>query len=156
MSGEKGNFRSRIFGGFDRQDVATYIERLSAERNELKSRCGELERKLEETTEQLRAAEENADEEARKAAEFKLSVVEDAVQQIEQLELKHKEVSTDMNVTVEHVKGELQRAGDNLTLMKGVFESLSDRFTELKAEARSAIDAPEDSEPETNAEDETL
>ena len=36
MTNEKGNFRSCLFGGFNRRDVADYIEKLSAERNRYK------------------------------------------------------------------------------------------------------------------------
>ena len=32
MSGEKGNFRTRLFGGFNRQDVISYIEELASRR----------------------------------------------------------------------------------------------------------------------------
>ena len=42
MSNEKGNFRSSLFGGFNRRDVADYIEKLSAERNRYKAENSSL------------------------------------------------------------------------------------------------------------------
>lgn len=36
MEQEKGNFKSRVFGGFNRHDVIGYIEALAKERNDLK------------------------------------------------------------------------------------------------------------------------
>ena len=42
MANEKGNFRSSLFGGFNRRDVADYIEKLSAERNRYKAENSSL------------------------------------------------------------------------------------------------------------------
>lgn len=36
MEQERGNFKSRVFGGFNRHDVIGYIEALAKERNDLK------------------------------------------------------------------------------------------------------------------------
>ncbi len=47
MEQEKGNFKSRVFGGFNRQDVIGYIESLAKERNDLKRENGALRGKVE-------------------------------------------------------------------------------------------------------------
>lgn len=69
MRGEKGNFKSRVFGGFNRHDVIDYIETLAAQRNSLsrdnerlRGRIESLEERLEEALEKTEIVEQPAPE----------------------------------------------------------------------------------------------
>ena len=53
---ETGSFRSKLFGGFDRKDVADYIERLAAERNDSIVKTRDLEVKVEQLEGELETA----------------------------------------------------------------------------------------------------
>lgn len=39
---KNGNFRGRVFGGFDRKDVAAYISKVARETNDYKEECAKL------------------------------------------------------------------------------------------------------------------
>ncbi len=61
---DTGSFRGKLFGGFDRRDVASYIEKLAAERNDYIVKCRELETTVNELTEEVvRLKEEFSDRE---------------------------------------------------------------------------------------------
>ena len=53
MESEKSSFRSRIFGGFDRRDVAAYIEKLAGERNRLRAENEKLSARVSELEDEL-------------------------------------------------------------------------------------------------------
>lgn len=86
MTNEKGNFRSSLFGGFNRRDVADYIEKLSAERNKYKAKSESLEDKIEKMqddidllTKQLAETVTQLDEARQEPLDLQLTAFEDAV-----------------------------------------------------------------------------
>jgi len=52
-----GNFRTAMFGGFNKSDVSKYIVKLANERNEYKKRAEQAEEKLQAAEEKIAAAE---------------------------------------------------------------------------------------------------
>ncbi len=57
MTQERGNFRGRLFGGFNRKDVINYIEALAEERNKLAQENAQLKEQMEAIAESQQASE---------------------------------------------------------------------------------------------------
>ena len=64
VRGEKGNFKGRVFGGFNRHDVIDYIETLAAERNTLARENERLRGKIEALEERLETPSDRPEPEA--------------------------------------------------------------------------------------------
>ena len=127
MENEKGNFRSSVFGGFNRQDVANYIEKLSAERNRYKEESADLRDKadgLEDTVEQLKAQIEELENQA---AELKAQLDEANAQVIKFKEPIIKAVDTFDEVTLA------------LNEFKSAFEADAKSAADLSAAASDSI-----------------
>ena len=75
MEQEKGNFKSRVFGGFNRHDVIDYIETLATERNELS-------RENERLRGQVEALEERLEEVSQPAPEPEVQPEDDGRQEL--------------------------------------------------------------------------
>lgn len=86
MVNEKGNFRSARFGGFNRYDVAEYIEKLSSERNKYKDKSLALEESVERLqkdvdflTHRLADTVMQLEEAQKKATDEKIAVIDDTL-----------------------------------------------------------------------------
>ena len=87
-------FKTSVVGGFDRQDVISYIKKLSGERNELRARLNKQEGQIREAYEQHRSEYESADE------------------ILYALEIKHREIGEQIADMREHLK--IMREAANL------------------------------------------
>ena len=142
MSDATGRFRTSVFGGFDRGDVVDYLEKIAGERNEYKERAQKLEDDLNAEREdfgarlrnieaELKTAREELDAAEKRAEEVRVSAVSDAVRILDELKDKYDNVRTDMEVTTNHLRCELIRLGDSLSLITSVFSKTGERFNEL-------------------------
>ena len=129
---EIGNFKSKLFGGFDRQDVSDYIKQLASERNCLTEKCDELEAGMSALLERAEEAEKTAEEQKRRTDEYLVCARESVVRELTELLEKYESVRSDMEVTTSHIRCELTRLGDGLSLLTEVFRKAGDRFSELK------------------------
>ena len=92
MDEQKGNFKTQVFGGFDRHDVIDYIEKLAAQRNayqkerdtleqrrdELELENSALKGELADVKTRLQQAIDGAQAARQEAAEKALAIVNDA------------------------------------------------------------------------------
>ncbi len=129
---ESGNFRSKLFGGFNRQDVSDYITHLAAQRNSLQEKCEKLEAESAALHERADEAERKAEEQKRLTDEYIINVRESATRELNELLEKYEAVRSDMEVTTAHIRCELTRIGDGLSLLTEVLGRAGDRFSELK------------------------
>jgi len=141
---ETGNFKSRLFGGFDRQDVSDYITTLARERNRLRTEVETLRSENEALKARAEAAEASAEAEKRRAEDFVISERAAARDELQTLCDKYAEVRSDLDVTATHVRCEILRLADNLTLLTGVFGQAGERFEELRGLVSDESDAPEE------------
>lgn len=132
MSGETCNFKTRLFGGFDRRDVIAYIEKLAAQRNKYQVSSKKLEDQMVELREKLTEAENEIAEANRRIVEINIAALTDAARTITELQDKYESVRSDMEVTATHIKGELIRVGDTLMLMSSVLNTAGQRFADLR------------------------
>lgn len=58
MAGEKGNFRTALFGGFNRLDVINYIEASAAKHSACEKECSELRGELSSANDRVSSLEE--------------------------------------------------------------------------------------------------
>ena len=83
-------FKTSVVGGFDRQDVISYIKVLSGERNELRVKLAER-----------RASEEEARREIYKSHRREFESAEDV---LHALEVQHEEIGKQIHSLREHLK----------------------------------------------------
>ena len=129
---ETGNFKSRLFGGFDRQDVSDYITAPARERNRLRTEVDRLRAENEELRQRAAAAEETAETERLRAETFVITERAAAAGELQKLCDRYAEVRSDLDVTATHVRCEILRLADSLTLLTGVFGQAGERFSELR------------------------
>ena len=198
MTEEKiGNFRGKVFGGFNRKDVAAYIARVARETNEHKEQCAKLNTenkglssRLEELTRQLSElnaenqelrdqvekleaqCEENGvlkdtiaamqakidgdaeiisgydkmrsrlselevealkraqEIEARAMSEYE-RIMDRVGEIINSLKSEYEEIRSGTEVTAAHLRGEISRMGERISLVNSVFEKTADDLDSL-------------------------
>lgn len=133
MNGGTCNFKTKLFGGFDRRDVIAYIEKLAAQRNKYQTTSKKLENQMNDLYNKLAEAEHDIEEANRRVVEINIAALEDAAKTITELQEKYESVRSDMEVTATHIKGELTRVGDTLMLMSSVLNTAGQRFADLRS-----------------------
>lgn len=117
-----GSFRGKVFGGFNRKDVAAYIAKVAREANEYKEQCAKLttenkdiSSRLEELTRQL--SELNAENQEHRA-------------EIERLEAQSEET----DLLKETIAAMQAKIDDDSEIISG-YEKMRGRLSELEVEA---------------------
>lgn len=129
MKGERGNFKGRVFGGFNRHDVIDYIETLAAERNELS-------RENERLRGQINALEERLEQEPEEPVEQEDSrrelrdALEEAREVLNGVKSEYDAVCTDIKINATQTDHELKLITAKLT---GLQASLADAGKRLEA-----------------------
>ena len=158
MPQETGNFKSRLFGGFDRHDVIEYIEELAAERNALQRENEELRAQLDEAMEMEPAVSTDLGEDAAKSVEQykkqKSEILAKTKETLCDLWEKYDSVCGDLKVNVTQIQGELTDMG---VLLGGLVDSMASvglRLKELYDSIYDDVDSDDDvSEEAENATD---
>ena len=148
MPQETGNFKSRIFGGFDRRDVIGYIEELAAERNALQRENEELREKLDENREALPPSAEdhsNYNEYVADSLEqYKQQtreILSEAKESLLDLWEKYDSLCADLKVNVTQAQGDL----DNMEVLLGsLLDSMESVGLGLKELSNSICDIDSD------------
>ena len=110
---DTGSFRGKLFGGFDRRDVASYIEKLAAERNDYIVKCRDLETRVNELSEEIE--------------ELKVNFTD-----------KEKELITSHEAAIEKTKAEYNA---KLAEMEAALADASERAEERRTAERDAAAA---------------
>lgn len=126
---EKGNFRGRVFGGFDRQDVIDYIESLATERNALSRENQQLQERLWELEEQAAApAEEPAgDSERREIA----GALEEARELLRTVKREYDALCADVKINATQAEGELKTISARLSGLQAALGSAGEKLEEI-------------------------
>lgn len=148
MRNEIGNFKNKLFGGFDRHDVVNYIEEIAAARNQYRQEAETLREQVEELTARVETAE-SAEERARadaadadhRAEEIRITAVQDAAAALADLEEKYREIRMDMEVTAAHVRCELTRIGESIQGLLQAFTTTEEKISALRASLRVQLPA---------------
>lgn len=134
---EKGNFKSRVFGGFNRHDVIDYIEGLARERNDLLRDNQNLRGKIEALEERLDAAQEQAEPDesdrdiAAKALEETRGILEDVRRQYDG-------VCGDLNINVTQAAHELGVVNAKLSALQDTLKTAGERLDAVSERLQSA------------------
>ena len=141
VKGEKGNFKGRVFGGFNRHDVIDYIETLADERNRLARENERLRGQLEALEERLaREPEETPAPETEPSQDLEGSrrelreALERARTVLKDVKSEYDAVCADIKIDATQTSHELTRIDTKLT---GLMTSLSDagkRVSDIGAE----------------------
>ena len=129
--GETGNIRGKLFGGFNRQDGSDYITALASERNMLRKQNEKLQADMEALHLRTAEAENMALAEKQRADEFIIKERSEAEAELRELCEKYENVRSDMEVTARHVKAELEKLENSLSLLTDIFTKAGERFDEL-------------------------
>jgi cell division septum initiation protein DivIVA len=167
MTQETGNFKSKLFGGFDRQDVINYIEVLAGERNSLREENEKLTEKVAEL--EARCAEfPDADDDAPSDTEGEVSSDDDAVndtaEKCAQLIDHANEIILDIKSQYDAICGDIKinvtQAEFDMSQLAIKNKNLSDslnaadsRFAELLAEIEKLKNPLQDTESSTDTEE---
>ena len=129
-------FKTKAFGGFNKEEVMTYINRLISEKEELENKCKEitdennnLKNEVSEISQKLKAAEEKADNEV-KEREDVLKILE-AEREVKEAIYNEKE---EFNVEILKLNKELNELKNKPVLTEEDAEVLKAENTKLKAE----------------------
>ncbi len=145
MTQETGNFRSRLFGGFDKQNVMDYIESLSRERNDLQKENEALREKLMEAKAQIdelksAAAAERCEEpeqptvpepEPPKAVE---ETVKEALEIVEWLRSRYEEICADVRIDISQTEADVTRLTGKTAGLMETLKSAGGRLEHLARE----------------------
>lgn len=143
MEKEKGNFKSRVFGGFNRRDVIGYIETLARERNDLarenqslrgriealEERLSELEDRPEEVpvTPKLPAQDELVLARARKILDNAHGILGETMR-------AYRELCGDLNINAAQAEHELRGVSGKLAALRETLNDAGERLSVLDAE----------------------
>ena len=137
MTGEINSFRSRFFGGFNREDVVDYIAKLAQERNELEAAKIKAENDLNALTLEIEAIRSEADEMRRLVAdeyERKISVFETAAAAFAGYEDSFSALCADISEAATGVFTAMQNAGDITARMSALLSQAVEKFEVLHSE----------------------
>lgn len=152
MSEEKGNFKSRVFGGFDRRDVIQYIESLAKERNALalenqklrgqvealEDRVSELSSRRPEEPEDAAGAPECATPELPGQEELVSArvreVLDNAHGVLNDARSAYKQICGDININASQADHELRAVSAKLTALQESLRAAGERLEAMDAE----------------------
>ena len=142
MGTEKIGFRTRLFGGFNREDVAASIERISAERNALKKRVQELEDQISALTEEAARARADATQAIQAAAEAAVraenaqsEAVRQAAETLSTLNTQYTDASGELAAAVQATQTQLHMIGDQLSALTDKLAVTGSRIGQLAEDA---------------------
>ena len=153
MTQERGNFRGRLFGGFNRKDVINYIEALAEERNKLDQENAQLKEQMEAIAESQQASEisENDNRDIQEKSEY--VKVEPSVncggaaaeirETVLQMRNSIEAFQRDIRINVINAQSEIADITAKFTEILGAVESVEERLESLD---REFIDIGEQSE----------
>lgn len=123
MANETGNFRTSTFGGFNRQDVSDYIEKLSLDRNRYKDKSEELAEKVD-------TMQERIDELTKRLTEMESRLLEAQQPPTE----KHAAIIEKTVTSMRGYKAALAEAAEKI----GAFSvSMSDELIQLRSQVET-------------------
>lgn len=129
---EKGNFKGRVFGGFNRRDVIAYIESLAKERNALamenqtlRGRVDALEERLEE-----RRLPDHDELVLARARE----VLRNANGILDELKRSYGELCGDININISQADHELKAVAGKLAALQDSLRAAGERLEGMSAE----------------------
>lgn len=133
MKGERGNFKGRVFGGFNRHDVIDYIETLAAERNELSRENERLRGRVEAMEERLAQEPEPTPEPVEEHEDSRRELrdaLEEAQKVLNGVKSEYDAVCADIKINAAQTDHELKMI---TTRLAGLQESLSTAGKRLEA-----------------------
>ena len=125
-----GTFKSRLFGGFDRRDVASYIEKLAAERNSYIVKCRDLEQKREEYASEI----DNLKADYEKKLSDQKSEFEAENEKLKK-EYEEKISELEAEVALANIRAEEKRTKEKEEVKK-LLQSVSERFESAGSDAQ--------------------
>lgn len=134
MAGEISYFRKRFLGGFNREDVIDYIEKLAQERNKLQAEKTAAEQRLMQLSGELETLRREI-EEARRTEfedrENKIAAVIAALRTFADLETTLSDLSQDVFKISERAREEFGAARKNIAELPTILEQADRRFAEI-------------------------
>lgn len=141
MKGERGNFRTVCFGGFNKSDVVKYITKLAEERNRYKAMCEEKEEEIEDLIEEcddlrfrLRETERTITEREEEAEKARLEAIKSAKDVLSSFEKKYGDVSAQMDDSISELKNELLSVMEGIEKISEMIGKTGQSFEELHKE----------------------
>ena len=144
MTGEINSFRSRFFGGFNREDVVEYIAKLAQERNEIedaKIKAENDSRALAIEIVKLRSEMEDARLLLAEDRKRMAGTIESAGRAFAEYEVAFKGLCAEIGEAAAGVSAELKSAGEVTARVPSMLARAAERLGEL----RSEFDAGNDS-----------
>lgn len=133
MEQEKGNFRGRVFGGFNRQDVIDYIEELATERNALARENQELQERLWELED--RPPEPAPDETGSVRAERDelVRAIDEARTLLRSVKSEYDALCADVKINATQAEGELRTISSRLSGIRTSLGRTGERLEEISS-----------------------
>jgi Tfp pilus assembly protein PilX len=132
MPNESGRFGIQLFAGFNRRDVLAYIGGLAKKRNACMRQIEELSSDNENLRGLIAQAENKLREAERNILNMNANTLSSAENMISNLQSEYESVRSDVSVTTSHVRGELLRICDTLSLMNSILEKTDVQFSNLR------------------------
>lgn len=130
MEQEKGNFRGRVFGGFDRQDVIDYIESLATERNSLSRENQALQERLWELEERASAPAGESDSASGQRQEI-CAALEEARELLRSVKREYDALCADVKINATQAEGELMTISTRLSGIQAALGSAGEKLEEI-------------------------
>ena len=140
MTGDVNSFRSRFFGGFNREDVVDYIAKLAQERNELEVAKTKAENDLYALTLEIETIRSEVAEARRVMTEDyerKISLFETAADSFAEYEDSFRALCADIGAAATGVFTVMQNAGDITARMPTLLSQAVARFGVLRSRFES-------------------
>lgn len=140
MGEENRNFKSRVFGGFDRNDVSKYIEELAAERNSLQEENerlkDQLDRMEKEYSDKSSAADLRISQLEEELANERLQandvVIAAAENILSEFRCKYEQFRADMELNLAHARCEMINAKECVDGLWNMFDVTEKHLNELE------------------------
>ena len=135
MTGDINFFRKRVFGGFNREDVVSYIAMMAKERSELEAAKDKAENDVKALAREVAAFRLEAEEVMRlirKDNEHKAAVFENAGDTFSELEIAFKMLRQAIETAATDVYTELKNAGETISRLPYELAQAGERMKELR------------------------
>ena len=145
MTGDINSFRSRFFGGFNREDVVEYIAKLAQERNELEAAKTKADNDVQALTLEIERLRGEAEGERRLLAEDRermTNAFESAGRAFAEYDEAFKGMCAEIGAAATGVFSVLQNAGDITAKLPPMLARAAERFGALRSEFDADRPAP--------------
>ena len=126
------SFRRKLFGGFEPDDVMSYIKRLAEQRNEYKVAYERMAEQVDELRNEFERVFGEIEELDHQEIEMKVAMLENNRKSLAGFEQEYASLRLSMEAATEHIQKEFGWVNETLTLMSSILSNAVEHYSEFR------------------------